>query len=68
VEEIALQYADPLALLHDLRDAGETNAILARSRRIPTRALFPAALSRLPVVDGRVRVTLRMAVMTGWAS
>jgi len=68
VEEITLQYANPLALLHDLRDAGETNAILARSRNIPPRALFPAALSRLPVVDGRISVTLRMAVMTGWAS
>jgi SAM-dependent methyltransferase len=68
VEEISLQYANPLALLHDLRDAGETNAILARSKNIPPRALFPAALSLLPVQDGRIHVTLRMAVMTGWAS
>jgi hypothetical protein len=68
MEEISLQYANPLALLHDLRDAGETNAILARSKIFAPRALFPAALSRLPVRDGRVTLSLRLAVMTGWAS
>ena len=51
----------------DLRAAGETNAVRLRDRRIPPRELFPAALARLPVEDGRVAVTLRMAVMTGWA-
>jgi len=68
VEEVSLRYADPFALLRELRDAGETNAVAARSRRFAPRALFPAALSSLPVEDGRVRITLRMAVMTGWAS
>ena len=32
-----------------------------------TARLFPAALARLPMQEGRVTVTLRMAVMTGWA-
>jgi NADH dehydrogenase [ubiquinone] 1 alpha subcomplex assembly factor 5 len=54
-------------LLTDLRAAGETNAIRERSRFPPGSGLFPAALARLPVVDDRVAVTLRMAVMTGWA-
>jgi NADH dehydrogenase [ubiquinone] 1 alpha subcomplex assembly factor 5 len=66
VEEIAFLYADPLALLHDLRAAGEGNAVAARSRNIPPRALFPMALSQLPQRDGRVVATLRMAIMTGW--
>ena len=35
VEEISLLYADPLALLRDLRAAGETNAVAIRDRRIP---------------------------------
>ncbi len=65
-EDITLAYANPLRLLHDLRDAGEANAVQARSRVIPPRALFPAALARLPVQDGRMNVTLRMAIMTGW--
>ncbi len=67
VEDIRLLYADPFALLSDLRAAGETNAIRQRSRVGPVRALFPAALVRLPRDRDRVAVTLRMAVMTGWA-
>ncbi len=67
VEDIEFLYAKPLDLLHDLRAAGETNAVTARSRRIPARSLFPAALNALPVREGRAVATLRLAVMTGWA-
>ncbi len=68
VETITLSYADPLALLRDLRDAGEGNAVALRDRRTPSARLFPATLSALPVQDGRVPVTLRVATMTGWAA
>jgi NADH dehydrogenase [ubiquinone] 1 alpha subcomplex assembly factor 5 len=68
VEELQLRYADPFALMRDLRAAGETNALRERSRRVPPRELFPAALAALPEKSGRVTVTLRLAVMTGWAS
>ncbi len=67
VEDIRLLYADPLALLHDLRAAGEGNAIALRDHRIPPRALFASALSTLPEADGRVPATLRLAILTGWA-
>ena len=67
VEELRLLYADPFALLRDLRAAGETNALRERDRRVPPRALFPAALAALPRGDGRVAATLRLACMTGWA-
>jgi SAM-dependent methyltransferase len=67
VEELRLLYADPFALLRDLRAAGETNALRERERRAPRRELFPAALAALAEEDGRVPVTLRLAVMTGWA-
>ena len=66
-ETITLQYRDPQALLRDLRSAGESNAVALRDRRIPPRALFHAALSQLPMVDGRVPATLRLAMLTGWA-
>ncbi len=66
-ETIELLYANPLALLHELRAAGETNAVLARSKTFPPRALFPAALASLPTRDGRIITTLRLAIMTGWA-
>ena len=67
VDEIELLYADRLALLHDLRAAGEANAVVLRDRRAPPRALFPMALAALPEQGGRVRATLRLASMTGWA-
>ena len=68
VELVRLRYADPFALLADLRAAGEANAVLLRDRRIPPRELFPAALASLPEAEGRITATLRMAVMTGWAA
>jgi NADH dehydrogenase [ubiquinone] 1 alpha subcomplex assembly factor 5 len=68
VEDIDFLYADPLALLHDLRAAGETNAVAGRSRVIPPREMFAAALAALPLRDGRTVATLRLAIMTGWAS
>ncbi|HTI80987.1 MAG TPA: methyltransferase domain-containing protein [Acetobacteraceae bacterium] len=67
VEDIQLLYADPLGLLHDLRAAGETNALRERDRRIPPLDLFPAALAAMPQQDARAVATLRLAVMTGWA-
>jgi NADH dehydrogenase [ubiquinone] 1 alpha subcomplex assembly factor 5 len=67
VEDIRLLYADPFALLMDLRAAGETNAVRQRTRTGAARALFAAALARLPAEGDRVAATLRMAVMTGWA-
>lgn len=66
VEEVQLSYANGLALLRDLQCAGESNALTLRDPRVPSRALFPAALARMG--DGRVVVTLRVATMTGWAS
>jgi SAM-dependent methyltransferase len=66
-ETITLQYANPLALLADLRHAGEANATTLRSRRIPPRALFPASLAALPTENGRHPITLRLAMLTGWA-
>jgi NADH dehydrogenase [ubiquinone] 1 alpha subcomplex assembly factor 5 len=67
MEDIRLLYADPLRLLHDLRAAGESNAVTLRERRVPSRPLFPAALAALPAEDGRAVATLRLAILTGWA-
>ena len=68
-EEITLLYGNPLALLRDLQAAGERNAIRERSHGVPPRTLFPAALMRLPTdAEGRMKVTLRLGIMTGWSS
>ena len=66
-DTITLLYANPMALLHDLRAAGETNAVALRDRRIPSPALFAAALANLPQREGRTAVTLQLAMLTGWA-
>ena len=68
VEEIVVRYADALQMLRDLRAAGETNAVRARSRTIVPAELFPAALEAMRSDDGRVPLTLRLAMMTGWAA
>ena len=51
VEEIEFLYASPVALLHDLRDAGEANALRARRKKFAPAELFPAALE--PVAAAR---------------
>jgi len=66
-DQIKLLYADPFALLRDLRAAGETSALRQRSRTAPHRFLLPAALGRMPTEGDRIPVTLRLAMMTGWA-
>jgi SAM-dependent methyltransferase len=67
-EELPLAYRTPTALLGDLRDAGEANAVLARDGRAPPRALLPMALARLQAAgpDG-IRPVLRLLTVTGWA-
>ncbi len=67
LEEIELAYADPFALLSELRAAGEANAVALRDRRVPPRALFPMSLAALPRQDGRARAMVRIGTVTGWA-
>lgn len=66
-----VHYENAFRLLADLRAMGETNALAARHRRIPPRALFPAmaeAYARhFPAPEGRVRASFEMVFLTGWA-
>lgn len=61
-EILPLEYRTAMGLIGDLRAAGETNAVSARDRRTPPRAMFPRAFSGLDL-----RMGLRLLVMTGWA-
>ena len=65
-DEITLAYSNPLAMLRDLRAAGEGNAVMLRDRRVPSQALFASALASLAEPSPREEV-LRLAMMTGWA-
>lgn len=66
-EDIRLRYRTPLALLADLRAAGETNATLARDRRTPPRGLFPLAMARMAGDEDGIPASFRLLILTGWA-
>lgn len=64
-------YADAVALMHDLRAMGETNALDGRHKAIPPRALFPtmAAIyaNSFPADKKRIQATFELVFLTGWA-
>lgn len=70
-ETITVTYADPLALLMDLRGMGETNALIERRRAPMGRALLGRMLAlyreRWAGADGRVPATFEIVTLTGWA-
>jgi SAM-dependent methyltransferase len=71
LDSLTVRYADPFALLRDLRAMGATNVLVAR-RRTPLRR---ATLLRMAEVyaerfadpDGRVRATFELVWLSGWA-
>lgn len=67
IEEVPIAYRTPLALLADLRAAGEGNAALARDPRNPPRALFPMAAAALPAGPEGIAPGFRLITLTGWA-
>ena len=67
VDRRTVTYADARALMRDLKAMGEGNALAARHRRIPPRALFAEAGSLLPHEDGRIAATFEMIHLSGFA-
>lgn len=57
-------------LMRDLRDMGETNALAARHKATPPRALFARAAQiyaeSYPAEDGRIAATFELVFLTGW--
>ncbi|MFZ1413119.1 MAG: methyltransferase domain-containing protein [Defluviicoccus sp.] len=70
-ETVNVSYADPLALIRDLRGMGETNAVRARRRRCSRRATMVAAIEHYQAAfagaDGRIPATFQVIFLTGWA-
>ncbi|GAB5470063.1 MAG: methyltransferase domain-containing protein [Rhodospirillales bacterium] len=67
-DNLPVDYADPLALLRDLRGMGEGNALSQRRSSFLRRDTLAAALSRYPRRDdGRVVATVEVLYLTGWA-
>jgi len=70
-ETLTITYADPFALLADLRATGETNALRERSRRFLRRGTLLRAMAiyreRFSDAGGRVRASVELVTLTGWA-
>ena len=62
-----VSYADPLALMRDLRAMGETNILVARDKRIPPRTVFGQMATLYPRQGDRVVATFELLYLTGWA-
>jgi NADH dehydrogenase [ubiquinone] 1 alpha subcomplex assembly factor 5 len=70
-EAITVTYADPFALMRELRNMGETNALSSR-RRTPLRRSTLARASaiytkRFGLPDNRIPATFEILFLTGWA-
>lgn len=71
VETHVVRYATPLALMRELKALGASNPLADRPGRMATRRLLAAAseaYSRLAAdPDGRIRATLEIIWLSGWA-
>jgi len=71
VDRVAVRYATPLGLLHDLRRMGAANPLVER-RRVPLRrATLMRAMevyaARFADADGRVRASFDIIWLSGWS-
>ena len=70
-ELVTVTYATAFDLYRDLRGMGEGNAILARQRVNPGRALFIEAArlyaERFAGADGRIEATFEIIFLLGWS-
>ena len=71
IDRTVVRYADPIALMHELRALGLSNPLSARSRRPVSRRLLGTAAaiyqSRFADADTRIRATVELAWATAWS-
>jgi SAM-dependent methyltransferase len=71
VERLTVRYATPIALMHDLRRMGASNALTERSRRPLRRATLARMMeiygTRFAGGDGRIRATFEIVWLSGWS-
>ncbi|HEX4298158.1 MAG TPA: SAM-dependent methyltransferase [Devosia sp.] len=71
VETHVVRYASPLALMRELKALGASNPLADRPTRLATPRLLAAASTAYQALaadaDGRVRATLEIVWMSGWA-
>jgi NADH dehydrogenase [ubiquinone] 1 alpha subcomplex assembly factor 5 len=70
-ETVVVTYADPLALMHELRGMGAANIMHARSRKPLRRQTlnrsFEIYAERFGLAGGRIPATFEIITLTGWA-
>lgn len=71
VDQIDVTYADPLALMRELRGMGESNALHLRRRGFLQRTTLHRACQiyeqKFGLPNGRIPVTVQVIYLTGWA-
>jgi hypothetical protein len=71
VETHVVRYASPLALMRELKTLGASNPLADRPERMATKSLLAAASAAYESIaadaDGRVRATLEILWLSGWA-
>ena len=71
VETHTVRYGSPLALMRELKAMGASNPLADRPERMATRTLLAAASAAYESVasdtDGRIRATLEILWLSGWA-
>jgi len=71
VERLTVRYPAPIALLHDLRRMGATNALIERRRAPLKRATLMRVMTiyaeKFADADGKVRATFDIVFLSGWA-
>jgi SAM-dependent methyltransferase len=71
VETHVVRYATPFALMAELKALGAANPLVDRPRRFATPALLAAAANAYAAhesdPDGRIRATLEIVWLSGWA-
>jgi hypothetical protein len=71
VETHVVRYRDPLRLMRELKALGASNPLADRPGKLATRSLVAAAAANYEAAnadpDGKVRATLELVWMSGWA-
>lgn len=69
-EKLEIEYTHPLKLLHDLRDMGQGNALLASQKTFTPVTLVMQMvdyyLQHFAAGEGRVKVTFEFVTLTAW--
>lgn len=71
LDRTIVRYGDAIALIHEIGELGLSNHLAERSRHVVSRRLLGAAVAHyhdhFADGDGRIRATLDIAWLTGWA-